>query len=94
MRIQRIITRQGHPVPQTAHNPRGPFPPEILAPPKIVTDYLPEPDGGGPEVPVDGTAQNGFRPTKWFRCVECGEAVREPELDQHECEWYDQDEEE
>ena len=29
MRIQRIITKQGHAVPKTAHPPKGPFPPEV-----------------------------------------------------------------
>lgn len=28
-RIQRIVTKQGHPVPKTAHSPKGPFPPEL-----------------------------------------------------------------
>ena len=57
MRIQRIETKQGHPVPKSAHHPRGPFPPEMMQKPTVITDYKPLDD----EIPVGGTAQNDYR---------------------------------
>ena len=86
MRIVRVATKQGHSVPAAASPPRGPFPPELFQTAPVVTDYEPEPDGGGDPVPEDGTAQNGFRPTKWYRCRLCMDAVAERDLDTHWCE--------
>lgn len=91
MRIQRVATKQGHAVPPAAVAPRGPFPPELFATPKIVTDYEPQPDGGGDPVPEEGTAQNLFQPIKWYRCRLCMEAVREQDLDSHFCEEIEDD---
>lgn len=85
MRIERIVTRQGHPVPETAHHPKGPFPPELFQSPEVVTDYVPQPDGGA-DVPVGGTAQNNFAPIRWFRCKLCAEQLREAEVMGHDCE--------
>lgn len=85
MRIERIVTRQGHPVPETAHQPRGPFPPELFKSPEIISDYVPQPDGGV-DVPVGGTAQNNFQPSRWFRCKLCAEHLREAEVMDHDCE--------
>jgi len=85
MRIERIVTRQGHPVPETAHQPKGPFPPELFQAPEVVSDYLPQPDGGV-EVPIGGTAQNNFQAVKWFRCKLCTDVLREQEVDMHYCE--------
>lgn len=85
MRIERIATRQGHPVPDTAHSPKGPFPPELFETPKVVTEYLPQPDGGGEEIPVGATAQNDFKPLKWFRCKICTEVIAEHEISDHPC---------
>lgn len=86
MRIQRIPSRQAHPVPETAARPRGPFPRELYESREIVTDYAPQSDGGGDPVPEEGTAQNGYRAWRWFRCRQCLDAVREDWLDDHECE--------
>ena len=85
MRIERIVTRHGHPVPETAHQPNGPFPPELFQAPEVVTDYVPQPDGGV-DVPIGGTAQNNFQVVKWFRCRVCEVVLREPEVDDHKCE--------
>jgi len=85
MRIERIVTRQGHPVPETAHQPKGPFPPELFQAPEVVTDYVPQADGGV-EVPVGGTAQNNFTAVKWFRCRVCKCVLPEQEVDDHYCE--------
>jgi hypothetical protein len=85
MRIERIITRQGHPVPETAHQPKGPFPPELFESEGVVSDYVPQPDGGV-EVPFGATAQNNFQASRWFRCKICAEHLREAEVMDHDCE--------
>jgi hypothetical protein len=85
MRIERIATRQGHPVPETAHQPKGPFPPELFESPQVISDYVPQPDGGT-AIPVGGTAQNNFTAVKWFRCRVCDDVLREQEVDDHNCE--------
>ena len=85
MRIERVITRQGHPVPETAHQPKGPFPPELFETSPIVADYLPQPDGGV-DVPLGGTSQNNFKTMRLFRCRVCQTILREPEVDNHNCE--------
>lgn len=86
MRVERIATKQIHPVPNKVHQPRGPFPPEVLAEPKIVWDYQRQPEDGGDDVPVEGTAQNNFKATKWFRCNDCSTLVSEAQLETHTCE--------
>ena len=85
MRIERIVTRQGHPVHETAHQPKGPFPPELFDSPEVVSDYQPQPDGGV-EVPTGGTAQNSFTAQRWYRCKICLEPLREVEVMGHDCE--------
>jgi hypothetical protein len=85
MRIERIVTKQGHPVPETAHQPKGPFPPELFETAPVVTDYLPQPDRGV-DVPIGGTAQNNFSAMRWFRCRVCETVLREPEVNDHNCE--------
>lgn len=85
MKITRVVTRQGHPVPDRVIAPRGPFPPEILAEPVVIDDYEPQDDSGGAPIPSDGTAQNGFRAVRWFRCRDCSEVLRENELEEHDC---------
>ncbi len=94
MRIQRVITKQGHPVPRTAHAPRGPFPPELFETEPVVTDYIPQPDSGDYELPIGSTAQNNFQPIKWFRCRDCEVVISEHEVNEHVCEEeYEEDEE-
>ena len=85
MRIERIATRQGHPVPETAHAPKGPFPPELFQNEPVVTDYIPQPDGGDIDIPIGGTAQNNFKPIKWFRCKICSTIISEHEVSEHPC---------
>lgn len=85
MRIQRIPTKQGHKVPDTAHSPRGPFPAELYSSQPVVTDYVPV-ESGGPDLPLGATAQNNFKPNvRWFRCNDCDELVSEHELETHTC---------
>lgn len=85
MRIQRVITKQGHKVPKTSHAPRGPFPPELFINAPIVTDYAPFDD----DMPIGATAQNGFTSPKMFRCNDCTVVVLEHEIPGHECEYTD-----
>mgnify|MGYP003334637335 CR=1 FL=1 len=82
MKIQRIATKQTHYIPASATRPQGPFPPEVLAEPKIVYDYDREDSG----VPVEGTAQNLFKESKWFRCNLCEMLVSESQIEVHICE--------
>lgn len=89
MRIERIITKQGHPVPDTAHAPRGPFPPELFETMPVVTDYVPQPDSGDTEIPIGATAQNNFQAIKWFRCKLCTLTMNEHEVNDHDCEEHD-----
>lgn len=91
MRIERVATKQGHAVPPVASPPRGPFPPELFSQPRVITDYVPQPDGGGDPIPEDGTAQNGFRAVKWYRCRLCMDAVSERDLDTHWCPEMEED---
>ena len=79
--IQRIETKQGHPVPKSAGPAKGPFPPELYAQPEVITEYPPEIE----DVPVGGTAQNNFRPPKVFKCRDCDELVLEYNISNHIC---------
>jgi hypothetical protein len=93
--VQRIQTKQGHPVPEAAYRARGPFPAEILEQPKVIYDYEPQDDSGGEASPIGGTAQNNFRQPTLFRCKECGTIVNEYELEEHDCnDYWDDDEDE
>jgi hypothetical protein len=84
-RIQRIQAKQAHPVPKTGMGARGPFPPELYTSMPVIEDYTQQSGNGGPEIPVEGTAQNNFRAYKWFRCKVCNGFVHEPELSSHVC---------
>lgn len=86
MKIEKIVTRQVHPVPSTATRPKGPFPAEILSEPKVVYDYDRQADHGGEDIPIEGTAQNNFQETKWYRCNLCEILVPESQLETHICE--------
>ena len=85
MHIERIKTKQGHPVPKTAGSPKGPFPPELFEPPVVIANYTPQPDGGDEDMPVGSTAQNNFKPIKWFRCKSCKDIIPEHKLSNHNC---------
>lgn len=83
MRVQRIATKQGHPVPEVATYAKGPFPQELFQRPKVVVDY--EPYDGGSETAVGGTAQNNFTAVKYFKCRDCHEVMTERETHEHDC---------
>lgn len=82
MRIERVITKQGHPVPKTAGYAKGPFPAEIYTPTEIIVDYVPLDQ----DTPVGGTAQNNFEEPTQFRCRLCGEVMFEHKTADHICE--------
>jgi hypothetical protein len=84
--IRTIYPYQGHPVPQHAHMPVGPFPRELFAQGPINYDYEQAYAEDGENFEPGATAQNNFIPLKWYRCYDCHERVREDELDDHECE--------
>jgi hypothetical protein len=84
--IRTVPTFQGHPVPTRVTQPQGPFPPELFYQSEVINEYeeaFPE-DGGN--FALGATAQNNFKPLKWFRCYDCHARVREDELDLHQCE--------
>lgn len=84
-RIQRIPTKQGHPVPKTTMT-QGPFPRELYMSMPVVTEYQGISGNGGPEIPFGSTAQNNFAPLKWVRCMDCNVVLKESDTEAHECE--------
>jgi hypothetical protein len=91
MAIERIPTKQGHPVPQSAGYAKGPFPPELFEKPEIIHDYF---RPGQDDIVEGGTAQNNFNPPKVFKCRDCNEVVMEYDLENHMCsaeEYYGED---
>lgn len=85
MRVERIQAKQVHPVPNKVTQPRGPFPPEVLAQPRVVHDYARQGDDGNLQDSVEGTAQNNFQATKWYTCNDCNMMVSEAQLETHTC---------
>lgn len=79
MRVIRRPAVQGHAIPQTAHQPHGPFPAEILAPNVVVTE-------AEEEVDPRANAQNLYRSPSLVRCTLCGEIMTEDVTDSHVCE--------
>jgi len=67
-------------------HPQGPFPPEVLAQPKIIHEYDRQGDDGNIQGSLEGTAQDNFKPVKWFRCNYCSMLVGEAQLETHNCE--------
>ena len=85
MYIERIKTKQGHPVPKSSGYAQGPFPPELFKQPELISNYTPQPDGGHEDMPVGGTAQNNFQPVKWFKCKTCKDIIAQSHLGSHTC---------
>ena len=105
MRIERIVTKQAHPVPKQAYSPtrrgngsdhradnldsgfsRGGIAPldfDILQQPKVVVDYVPQPDGGEVEMPLGSTSQNNFQEVNWYRCNVCDVVAPEATISDH-----------
>lgn len=72
--IIRKFAVQGHAIPSVAHSPRGPFPPEVLAQPRIELG----------ENHAD-SLHEGLDNYRLFKCRDCDEILSEEELDDHEC---------
>ena len=83
MRVERIATKQGHPVPDVATSPKGPFPQELFQRPEVIVDY--EENFAGGETAIGGTAQNNYTPIKFFKCKTCQEIMSERETHGHVC---------
>jgi len=81
MRVPRVITKQGHPVPSSSYSARGPFPPELFMATEIISEYT----SIDSEVPIGGTAQNNFTAPKLFKCSVCSMLVLEQEIPDHVC---------
>jgi hypothetical protein len=81
-RIERIKAVQTHPVPERVMEPNGPFSQELLAEPKITTEYIPV---FQEDFLPGSTAQNNFKPRKYLRCAFCSTKVLEDETEFHVC---------
>jgi hypothetical protein len=74
MPLIRTFARQGHAIPRSAHAPRGPFPPEVLAQAGVSYDQT---HGESLHSSLDNV--------RLFRCRACGTLVGEDELSEHSC---------
>jgi hypothetical protein len=77
----RVIRRpavQGHAIPTTAHQPRGPWPSEVMAPNPVEPVEPNDPD-------PRATAQNGYRVPTYLRCTSCGSVIEDTEAASHHC---------
>jgi len=74
MPLIRKFAVQGHAIPSTAHTPRGPFPPEVMAQPEMAIDER-----------HSDSLHPGLDDVRLFKCKECDEIVIEEELSTHEC---------
>jgi hypothetical protein len=79
VRVVRRAAVQGHAIPTTAHQPRGPFPSEVMAPNQVITEE---------EERIDprANAQNLYRSPSMVRCTWCGDVMTEDVTDSHICE--------
>jgi hypothetical protein len=76
MPIIRKFAVQGHPIPKTAHAPRGPFPPEVISQSSVY--YGEETYGDSLHEALDDI--------RLFRCKDCATILYEDELSAHQCE--------
>lgn len=74
MGLIRKFAVQGHAVPQTVGRTLGPFPPEVLAPNRVVHDS----EHGD-------SLHEALDDVRLFRCRDCGDVLFEDELSIHEC---------
>ena len=61
-------------MPSGYSRPRGPFPPEVLAQPKVVYEHE-----------HSDSLHEALDDVKMFRCKDCGDVLYEDELDLHDC---------
>ena len=86
MKITRVKAVQAHPVPDRVHEPRGPFPDHIFDEPEINTEYSSEDDEAGINFEPGATAQNNYKPVKYYRCKTCQVRVTYEGTETHVCE--------
>jgi hypothetical protein len=90
MRITKVDAVQVHYVPTRAYPPRSLDSFEDLVDiyndTRVVVDYEHEDDEGSSKLDPGATAQNNYKPVKYYRCRRCDERVSEYELDEHVCE--------
>lgn len=75
MKLLRKFAVQGHAVPLSVHSSRGPFPPEVLAGPKMAEDTT-----------HSDSLHVGLDNVRFFRCRDCGEVLLDSETSNHDCE--------
>lgn len=75
MPIIRKFAVQGHAIPRTAHSPRGPFPPEVLAQGRVVYD----------EEEHSDSLHEALDDVRMYRCKYCGDVMYEEGLSSHLC---------
>lgn len=86
MKVTRVKAIQAHPVPDRVHEPRGPFPDHLFDEPEVQSEYESEYDEAGVNFEPGATAQNNYRPVKYYRCRNCHARVSQLNLDTHTCE--------
>lgn len=75
MKVIRKFAVQGHAVPSSSHSPKGPFPPEVLAQPRMAY-----------EEQHSDSLHPALDEVRFFKCRACEEVLFETELDNHDCE--------
>lgn len=75
MGLIRKFAVQGHPVPETARSPRGPFPPEVLAQNRVAQEQQ-----------HSDSLHEALDNVRMFVCKYCDDVLFEDEIDIHECE--------
>lgn len=74
MKLIRKFAIQGHAIPTSSHSPRGPFPPEVLAGPKMSF-----------EEEHSDSLHVGLDAVKFFQCKGCHTILETHELEDHDC---------
>ena len=75
MPVIRKFAVQGHAIPSIVHEPRGPFPPEVLAEPEMTIDPS-----------HSDSLHVGFDNIRFFKCRHCDAILVQEDLDDHICE--------
>jgi hypothetical protein len=78
MKLIRKFAVQGHAIPKSSHTPRGPFPPEVLAGPQMEQDLE---HADSLHVALDDV--------RFFKCKDCERILEELELEEHQCDEWD-----
>lgn len=73
-------------MPNRVYEAQGPFPDELFDEPEIVYEYHSEDSEDGSDFEPGATAQNNFKPLKYYRCKHCNARVDSNHLTDHVCE--------